>query len=141
MPRLAAVLLVALVPGFVAAQAPGAPRILDVKVEKDRMVWTEYVTVPVQKTVTVTVTVNGKAVLQDRTVTVYETTARTVANELKTVKATDGAGKEIAADKLAELLKDPTPVVVSVGPISDKHRALFKEKVLVLELPAPMPPK
>lgn len=139
MPRLAAVLFVALVPGFAAAQ--GAPRVLDVQVDKDRLQWTETVIVPVTQTVAVTVNVNGKAVVENRTVTAYVAESRTVAQELKKVKATDAAGKEIAADKLAELLKEPKPVVTSVGPISEKHRALFKDTVIFLEFPAPTPPK
>lgn len=141
MPRLAAVLLAALIPGFAAAQVPGSLRIVDAKAERDKVQWTEYKTVPVQKPVTVEVVVNGMKVTEVRTVTVHETVVVTAAHELKTIKATDAAGKEIAADKLAELLKESTPVVVTTGPIAEKHRALFKDKVVFVELPGPMPPK
>jgi hypothetical protein len=120
---------------------PGGFRVVDVKVDKDKLTWTETRTIPVAKNVTVTVEINGMKVDQTRTVTVFETVAYTVASELKSIKATDGAGKAIDAKKLAEMLKEPTPVVVVTGAIPEKHRKLFKDTTLFIEMPKPEPPK
>ncbi len=107
------------------------------KVEKDKLTWTETQMVPVAKEVAVTVVVNGVEKLEKRTVIAYETVAITRATALKDVKATDAAGKAIDAEKLAELLKETTAAVVTTGSLSEKHRALFKDKTVFVELPAP----
>jgi hypothetical protein len=141
MRRAVAVLLVALLPGLASAQAPGSLQIVDVKVEKDRVEWAEYKAVPVQKTVAVTVLVNGMQVVENRTVTVTEMVAISRIYEIKDLKATDATGKAIPADKLAGLLKETPSAVVTTGPIPEKHRALFKDKTVFLELPQPKPVK
>jgi 3-oxoacyl-ACP reductase-like protein len=137
MPRLAAVLLAALIPAFAPAQTPYSFRIVEAKVERDHVQWTDCKIVPVQKTVAVEVEKNGMKMIEMRTVTVNEKVSVVVAFDLKTVKATDAAGKAIAADKLAGLLKETPTVVVTTEPITEKHRALFKDKTVFLELPPP----
>jgi 3-oxoacyl-ACP reductase-like protein len=137
MPRLAAVLVAALIPGFATAQESCSFRIVEAKVEKDHVQWTECKTVPVQKRVAVEVEKNGMRFIEMKTVTVNENISVVVAYDLKTLKATDAAGKAIAADKLAGLLKETPTVVVTTEPITEKHRALFKDKTVFLELPPP----
>ena len=136
-----AVLLVALLPGFAAAQPTASSfQVVDARVEKDKLFWTETRTEVVMQEVATQVLVNGMFVTEKRLVPVMRPVTITRADELKGVKATDAAGKAVAADKLAEALKETTPVVVTAGPIAEKHRALFKDKVIFLELPQPKNP-
>jgi hypothetical protein len=135
MPRLAA-LLVAALPGFATAQEACSFQIVDAKVEKDKIQWTECKTVPVQRVAAFEVEKDGMKFIENRTITVHEKITVVVTADLKTLKATDAVGKAIAADKLAGLLKD-TPAVITVGPIPEKFRALFKDKAVFLEAPPP----
>lgn len=127
------------------AQPPGPPglggiTIIDAKADKGKLAWTEYVAVPVQKEVERVVVANGKQVTVKQTVTVHEVVPVTKAVELKGLKVTDAAGKEIDADKVAERLKEATPVVLASGALPAKHRALFKDTTLFVEpLPPPAP--
>ncbi len=108
------------------------------------MLWSELQLVHVTEEIVVEVEVNGMKVQEKRAVTVIKTATVTKSAELKTLKATDTNGKAIDADKLAELLKDKTPVVLLPGPMPEKHRGLFKDKTVFIELPAltpaPLPP-
>jgi hypothetical protein len=139
---LSALVLAALLPARASAQpgAPGGLHITDAKVDKDKLVWTVTVMVPVQKAVPVEVEKNGMKVTELRTVVVYEIQQVTKAVELKGFKATDAAGKPIAADKLAELLKETGPVVLVTGTLPERHRKLFKDTTVFLESVAPVPP-
>jgi len=132
---LAAAILVVLLPGLASAQESCTLRIVEATVADAKMQWTDCRSVPVTKTVAVEVEKNGAKVIETRTVTVFEKVSVVVEAELKTVKATDAAGKAIKADKLAELLKDSTPVVLTTEPLTEKQRALFKDKVIFVELP------
>ena len=119
---------------------PGV-QIIDAKVEKGKLTWTEYATTPVTKEIEVVVNMNGKQVPVKQKITVHEIVPVTRMNDLKGAKVTDGAGKEVGADKLAERLKEPAPVVLITGPLSAKHRALFKDTTVFVEFPAaPVPP-
>jgi hypothetical protein len=120
---------------------PGSLQVIDAKVEKDKLTWTETIAVPVTKEIAVEVRKNGMAFIEKRTVTVLEFQQITRTMELKTLKATDAAGKAIGADKLAEMLKESTPVVVAHAAIPEKHRKLFKETTVFVELPKPEVPK
>jgi hypothetical protein len=136
---LVALALEALVPAR-ADEQPGPDssfRVVDAKAGSDKLTWSVLEQVPVQKTVPVEVVINGMKVLEVRTITVHEGVVVTRAVELKDVRATDGAGKAINSDKLAELLKEMTPVVLVSGPVAEKHRKLFKDTTLFLELPQP----
>ena len=149
---LAAVVLATL-PGRAPAQPVALPalRVLDVKADGDKLTWSEPAVVPVAVPVRQKVLVNGVEVEETRTVVVMRQQAVARSVELKGLKAIDGTGKAIAADKLAALLKEPTPVVFVSGPIPDAHRALFKDKTVFVELtippapppklPLPVPPK
>lgn len=126
---------------------PVAIQVVDAKAEKGKMTWTETVLVPLNEEYLVEVEINGVKVQQRRTRTVMKPTTVTKEAELKKLYATDANGKAIAADKLAELLKESTPVVFVSGPLPEKHRALFKDKVVfivALSLPTgpvqPAPP-
>jgi hypothetical protein len=149
MPRFALPLAaLALCSPALSAQPPGTPpdplagiRVVDAKAEKGKIRWLEMKSVPVRQKVQVTVNVNGVPMTQTREVTVIQVVPSTREHDLSKVKATDGAGKAVAADKLAELLKDATPVVLVSGTLPEKHRGLFKEKTLFVELPAPEPGK
>ncbi len=139
---LAALAVAVVAPASALAQpAPGAFQVVDAKANKDKITWNETQAVPVQKEVVVTVNVNGMNVTEKRTVVVYEPVTITRELALKTVKVTDGTGKAVDAEKLAELLKDGKSVVLVSGPVAAKHRALFKDTTLFLELPAAAPPK
>jgi hypothetical protein len=102
------------------------------------VILTETNLVPVAKEVIVEVVKDGVKFAEKRTVLVTEAAKVMRTFELSKVKATDGTGTAIAADKLAELLKETTPVVLVSGPVAEKHRALFKEKTVFIE-PAPLP--
>ncbi len=141
MSRALATLFAVLLPGVLAAQTPGSLRIVDAKVDDDKLQWTDCKAVSVQKMIAVEVEKNGKRVIETRTVTENVMVSFVTAAELKTVKATNAAGKAISADKLAELLRDETPIVLTTGPVSEKQRALFKDKTLFVELPPPPQPK
>ena len=133
-----AVSAVALLAPTVSAQ-PGTFQVVDASVVKGKVQWLETQFVPVTKEVAVTVNINGKNVIEKRTVTVYETRTITREVDLKGAKVTDGAGKAVEADKVAELLKDKAPVVLVTGAVAEKHRKLFKETTVFVELPAPGP--
>lgn len=119
---------------------PGNFQVVEVKVNRDKLTWNETRAVPVRKVVEVTVNVNGMNVVEKREITVNEIVTFTKEIGLKTVKATDGAGKAVDAEKLAEALKDGKPVVVVSGPVAAKHRALFKDSTLFIQLPGDGPP-
>lgn len=135
----AAVLLAALAPGLAAAQGPDPFRVVDAEAKKDRFFWTEGRAVPVTETVAVEVEVNGQKRVETRTVTRLVPETITRAADLNTLRVTDAAGKPIPADKIADRLKDATPVVLTTGPVPDKHRALFKDTTVFVELPAAGP--
>ena len=139
---LLAALALVLQPGRAPAQGSGTSgfQIVDAKVEKGKLTWSESKAVPVAKVVEVTVNINGRNIVEKRTVIEYMATTVTQAHDLKGLTATDANGKVIGADKLAELLKEPAPVVLVSGLISDKHRALFKDKTVFVELQLPKPP-
>ncbi|MBY0460405.1 MAG: hypothetical protein K2V38_24075, partial [Gemmataceae bacterium] len=131
------------VPG--AGQPAGQPtvppanpfRVLDVKAEKGQIVWSEFVTVPVQKQVVRAVKVNGIVVNEVVNVTVFETVSVSKTLELKAVRATTASGKKLDAEALAELLKEERSVVLAPGLLTDKQRKLFKDDTILLETTAP----
>jgi hypothetical protein len=135
-----ALALAVLPPARCSAQpiTPGSFRVVDAKADKGKLAVTETEYVPIQKVEEVVVVANGKQVVEKRTVTALEAVSVTREIEFKGVKASDVSGKEIGSDKLAELLKEQKPVVVVTGPILAKHRALFKDTTVFLEL-APEP--
>jgi hypothetical protein len=141
---LSAIALAALPPAPALAQ-PAVPglgglRIAEAKADKGKLTWTVTELVPVTKEIEVTVNVNGMNVVRKQAVTVYENQSVTKTADLKGLKATDVAGKEIDADKLAERLKEATPVVFVSGTVPAKHRALFKDATVFVEiLPLPAP--
>ncbi len=96
---------------------------------------------PVRKVVEATVDVNGMNVVEKREVTVYESVTVARAFEPKQFKATDASGKAIDAEKLADPLKETAPVVLISGPIPEKHRALFKDRTVFVEVLPAAPPK
>jgi len=76
----------------------------------------------------VLIEVNGKAAVQKMTVSSSETMTVHRATALKKLKATDGTGQVIPADKLAERLAEEAPVVIHTGPLAAKYKPLFGEK-------------
>ena len=119
---------------------PGSIRIIDAKADKGKLTWTEYATTPVVREIEVIVNMNGKQVATKQKVTVHEVVPVTKTADLKGAKATDAAGKAIDADKLAERLKESTPVVLVSGAVPAKHRALFKDTTVFVEFPQPKGP-
>lgn len=136
---LSAVVLVALAPPAPAQPGPaGGLRIVDVQAADGKLTWIETQVVPVEEAITVEEEVNGMKVTVVKKVTVYKTVSVTRVADLKTAKVTDGTGKAVGADKLAERLKE-APAVLLTAPLSDKHHKLFKDDTLFIE-PNPAPP-
>ena len=71
---LAALALAVLVPARAVAQPdlPGSFRVVDAKVEKDKIIWTQTTVVPVAEQIVVEVVRNGVKVTETREVTVYK---------------------------------------------------------------------
>jgi hypothetical protein len=133
--------LIGLDPTRATAQpTPGGLQVVDAKIDGGEFQWDATELVPVVQEVAVEKEVNGMKVVQKQKVIVYETRTVTRAAEVKTLKATDARGKAIDTEKLAELLKDKAPVVLVSGAVPEKHRALFKDKTVFIELPAPKAP-
>jgi hypothetical protein len=86
----------------------------------------------IQKTVNVTDKDGNPKAVQ-----VTEVVTTTVARELKTLKASDTDGKEVAAADLKSRLKDGGLVVFLDGPLPDEWRKRFKSSVLFVEYAAP----
>jgi hypothetical protein len=134
--KLVALFVVAVGAGPAAAQAP--PALTTAWVDKGQLLLTVTERVPVTEVVSVEVLVGEKKVVEQRTVTVFKTVEKVVPVPLDQVKATDAPGKPIPADKLTELLKEKTPVVVSYsGPVPEAYRKLFKDGTVVLQIEAP----
>jgi hypothetical protein len=134
---LAALALATMLSARAAAQPgfPGTFQVVDAKVEKDKLTWTDTKYVPEAREEAVEVVVNGMKVVQKRVVVVTVPVAEVRSVDLKGLKATDGAGKAVTADKLSELLKESTAVVLVSGAVPEKHRKLFKDTTLFLQLP------
>ena len=119
-----------------------APRFSIARIADDMLVLKETVMVPIPKKVTEEVTVDGKKVTREKTVT--EMTTRTIEFKmaLKDVKGYSGAGKKLEAKALAERLKDDTPVLVSMGEEVDPfYLKVVKDSATILVLPRPkLPP-
>lgn len=141
MSRLLSVVGAVLVVGVVAAQpAAPAPHLAVARVKGESLVWATTVSVPVKKTVAVTVLVNDQPVVETRDVTVMETITREESVKLKDARVTDGAGRAIPADRLAERLGKGAAVVLNAGRIPDVYRRVFKDDAVLVELPeAPEP--
>ena len=142
---LAALALAVLAPTRAGAQppfdpTPGGFRIVDAKADKGKLTWTETVAVPVVKEVEVIMMIDGKPVAVKKKVTTIEYVSVAKTGDLKGAKVTDAAGKAIDADKIAERLKETTPVVFVSGPVPAKHRELFKDTTVFVEFPQPKGP-
>lgn len=136
-----ALTILSLAPGTGAAAAPlpDGLRIVDAVVEKDKLLWSETKFVPVEVEKTIEVLVGGKKVTQTVKVTEVRAESVRLTVELKGLKVTDGSGKALGDDKIAELLKEPVPVVLLSGPLPAKHRGLFKDKTVFIELGTKVP--
>jgi hypothetical protein len=120
--------------GVAVAQAPQpAPQLAVARVSNNSLVWTTTVVVPVTKTVAVTVLVNGQQVVENRTVTVLETMSREQSIGLKDLRATDGAGRAIPSDRLAERLGKGAAVVLHTGPLPDAYRQILKDDAVLIQ--------
>jgi hypothetical protein len=136
-PVLALVLLCACVDA--QPTSPGSFAIVDAQVVKGQLQWTATVAVPVTKEIPFEVEINGQKVIQKKAETVFEYVLETRSSDLKNLKATDATGKLIEADTLAEMLKKTAPVVMASDPISEKHRKLFKDTTIFIELQVVLP--
>lgn len=133
-----AVLLLALA-GPAAAQPVEAinPQVVTARVEDGRLLWTTTQLLPVQKPVVVTVVVNGRPVAETRNVTELTRVTSERSEAVKNVKATDGAGKAITADRLSERLREDSAIVLHVGRLPDAFRRAFRDDTILIELPGP----
>lgn len=134
------VVLVAAAPA--AAQPVGAvnPQVVSARVEKGSLVWTTTQLLPVQKPVVVTVIVNGRPTTETRHVTELTRVTSERSEAVKNLKATDGAGRAVSPEALAERLREDTAVVVHVGRLPDVFRRAFREETILIELPGPAAP-
>jgi hypothetical protein len=114
-------------------------QIVEARVENGLYIWTNVQMNPVVEEVAVEVVVDGKTVTEKRTVISFKLAHTEMRDKLSDVKATDTAGKEIPAEKLAQLLKVPRDVVRLLGPLSANHRSLFKDSTIFIELPPASP--
>ena len=135
--RFAALAFVALFARTALAINPETgPQLVMVKVENDSLTWTEVKYVPVSKEVEVNVPVNGKIVVEKRTVTVMVAVQEQHAIPVKGLRATTN-GKPIAEEKLAELLADETPVVFHTGNLTAKFKKILKDDAILIEFDPP----
>jgi hypothetical protein len=134
-----AALVLAVAPARADDPAAAPFRIIDARVASGKLEWEEARTVAVPVVKQVQVVENGMVVVKNAVFMELVTVADKQAIEVKDLKATDVAGKAVAADTLADLLKEKTPVVLMTGPLPVKHRGLFKDKTVFVELPPPPP--
>jgi hypothetical protein len=135
---LVALALVALAPDRAGAQpASGTFRVVDAWIDDGRFFWEETEPFPMQREVVVPMRIDGMTVFKKQVELVYVPTAVKKEAKVKALKASDATGKAIDADTLAELLKEKAPVVLVTGTVPEKHRALFKDKTVFIEFPAP----
>ena len=139
MPRFAAALLLFALPGPVAAQPVVAvnPQVVTARVENGSLVWATTQLLPVQKPVTVTVVVNGRPVTETRNVTELTRVTSDRSEAVRNVKATDGAGRTVTVEQLAERLREDGVVVLHVGRLPDAFRRAFRDETILIELPGP----
>lgn len=118
---------------------PPNPALVIAKVDQGKLLVTDTKFVPVAKEVVAVVkTPDGKLVQVKKVVVTHEVVSVTRAVLLSGVKATTAAGKEVPADKLADLLKDETVVMLGHVPLSEKLRKALKDDVLCLTVPMPV---
>jgi hypothetical protein len=142
MTRFAPALLLFGLAGPATAQPIGAvnPQVVTARVENGSLVWATTQLLPVQKPVTVTVIVNGRPVTETRTVTELSRVTSDRSEAVKNVKATDGAGRALTAEQLAERLREDGVVVLHVGRLPDAFRRAFRDETILIELPGPVAP-
>lgn len=145
MSRLTAACLFAALAGAAAAQPPALappapiPTLMTGRVVDGSFEHAVPETVPVQQAVTVTgTTPDGRPVQRVKTGTTFQVVRRTVRSSLDRVSATGADGRVIPKDKLADLLKDESVVVVTYGaPAAEKYRKVFKDGTVFLTFPPP----
>ena len=123
-----------------AAQQPvGAvnPQVVSARVEDGRLLWTTTQLLPVQKPVVVTVVVNGRPTTETRTVVELTRVSSERSEAVSSVKATDGAGKAVTPERLAERLREEGVVVLHVGRLPEAFRRAFRDDTILIELPGP----
>ncbi|HYH67859.1 MAG TPA: hypothetical protein VD866_24390 [Urbifossiella sp.] len=142
MPRFAPALVVLALAGPASAQPTGAinPQVVTARVEDGSLVWTTTQLLPVAKQVVVTVVVGGRPVTETRNVTELTRVTSERSEAVKNVKATDGAGKAVTPDRLAERLREDAVVVLHVGRLPDGFRRAFRDDTILIELPGPTAP-
>ena len=69
---------------------------------------------------------NGRSVTETRNVTELTRVTSERSEAVKNVKATDGAGKAISPERLAERLREDAAVVLHVGRLPDAFRRAFR---------------
>ncbi|MFO0800980.1 MAG: hypothetical protein U0804_26235 [Gemmataceae bacterium] len=130
------------VAGPATAQPVGAvnPQVVTARVENGALQWATTQLLPVQKPVVVTVVVNGRPTTETRLVTELTRVTSERSEAVKNLKATDGAGRPIPAERLAERLREEATVVLHVGRLPDAFRRAFRDETILIELPGPAAP-
>ncbi|QDU21638.1 hypothetical protein [Urbifossiella limnaea] len=142
MTRVVSVVALLAVAGSAAAQPVGAinPQVVTARIENGSLVWATTQLLPVQKPVVVTVVVNGRPTAETRTVTELTRVTSERSEAVKNLKAADGAGRAINAERLAERLREEATVVLHVGRLPDAFRRAFRDETILIELPGPAAP-
>jgi len=117
-----------------------APTLLMTKLVDGGLIVTVQEMVPVREKVRVKeIAPDGQVVEKEIEVTVNKTVFKQVVRSLKGAKVTDVAGKPITEEKVAELLKKETVVVVSFwGDIAEEYRKPFKDGTVFIVFPPPV---
>lgn len=124
---------------WAAAQQPAAgPRMQVVVAEGDKLMLEEQVVVTKAVPRTEERVVNGQKVTVTVLMSVPEYVTRRSAVNLKDVSVHDLAGARIDPERVAEMLKKPTAVIVSPsGEIDKRIREILKDGALIVVLPPP----
>jgi hypothetical protein len=121
-----------------------APQFAIVRLAGDgNLVQRELVPVTTQKIVVVKVNVQGTVVTRHQAVNVIEYKQVEKMTRVKGLQAFDTFGKPVLAEKLPELLKKDTLVLISAdGKLPDAgYLRIVKEGTLILVLPSPTAPE
>src|SRR5262245_1524569 len=134
---------IVLIVEWVSAQPPIAgPRMQVVVAEGDKLMLDEQVVVTRAVPRTEERVINGQKVTVTVLMSVPEYVTKRSAVKLKDVSVHDLAGAKIDPDRVPEMLKKPTAVIVSpTGEIDKKFRDILKDGTLIVVLPFSSPDK
>jgi hypothetical protein len=116
--------------------APQPPQMVVATATKTTLSWSVIRHEPQVIERKVKVLVDGVEVEKTEKATVLVPVAVEVTAALKTLKATDGAGRPVAPAQLPARLGRGAAVVLHSGPLPEVYRRALKDDAVVVELPA-----